>query len=356
MSGHDRPLPWLSDLWWAYRLRWKRREYLWRAIRARHQLRTQGNRTAAIRPGQVLCFATIRNESLRLPGFLRHYRNLGVDHFLLVVHDSSDGTLDLVADQPDISVWTSSGSYRDARFGMDWLGWLLARYGHGHWCLTVDADELLIYPHWTDQNLHSLTRQLDRDGQPALGALMLDLYPKGPVDQPSPRDDDPLSGLDWFDPGPYRMAIQYPKWNRWVQGGPRERVFFPDATDRAPTLNKLPLIRWHRRYAYANSTHSVLPRRLNQLYDGPGDPRLSGVLLHTKFMPDVADRARDEKRRGQHFNDAKAFDSYYDALTLAPQLWHQGSVQLAGWQQLVDLGLMSAGHWNPDMRIVDEKI
>lgn len=345
MSQSLTPLPRHQDLWWAWRLRWKRQKYLWRAFRSRHALKPLADRTAQIAPGEILCFATLRNEALRLPGFLAHYRALGVNHFLMVVNDSSDGSAEMLADQPDVSVWTTNASYHDSRFGMDWQNGLLARYGHGHWCLTVDADEVLIYPHWQDQGLPALTAHLDRVGQPALGALMLDLYPKGSLGDAA--TGDPLAGLDWFDPGPYRTQIQYPKWNRWVQGGPRDRMFFADRPRKAPTLNKLPLIRWHRHYAYTNSTHSALPRRLNTAWDGPGDPRLSGVLLHSKFMPGIVARSQEEKIRRQHFGHPRDYDAYYDALIAAPDLWHDGSARLTGWQQLVALGLMSDGGWTP---------
>lgn len=335
-------MPLLLDLWWAYRLRWKRRKALWRAIQARHHLTPLQDRTRTITPGDILAVATVRNERLRLPDFLDHYRTLGVDHFLIVMHDSTDESLSLLEGQPDISLWSSTGSYRETRFGLDWQNWLLSRYGAGHWCLTVDADELLIYPHWTTHSLRALTDHLDETGVEAMGALMLDLYPKGPLGR------KPEQPLEWFDAGPYRRVVQYPKWNRWVQGGPRDRVFFPDEPDRAPTMNKLPLVRWRRRYAYTNSTHAALPRKLNRAYDGPGDTRLSGVLLHTKFMSDCADRAREEKARREHFSQPEQFDHYYDTIIAGPDLWHSGSQKLAGWNQLVDLKLMSAGGWQPD--------
>ena len=45
-----------------------------------------------------------------------------------------------LADQPDVSVWTTPDSYRAARFGMDWLTHLLGRHGHDHWVVTADPD------------------------------------------------------------------------------------------------------------------------------------------------------------------------------------------------------------------------
>ncbi len=55
--------------WQAYRLRWKRRELIWRALRARHLLQPVADRTAAIRPADILAVTTLRNEIAHLPGF-----------------------------------------------------------------------------------------------------------------------------------------------------------------------------------------------------------------------------------------------------------------------------------------------
>ncbi len=331
----------------ATRFRWKRRRLLWRSLRSRHDLTPINDRTATIARDQVLCFATMRNEGQRLPHFLTHYRALGVSHFLIVDNASTDGTAGLLAAQPDVSLWSTDASYKGARFGLDWLTWLQMRYGHARWCLTVDADELLIYPHWKSRDLRALTGWLQARGVEAFGALMIELYPQGPLGSgPWPPEADPLSMLPWFDANGYRAVRQMPAWNLWVQGGVRDRVFFADTPRQAPTLNKLPLVRWNRRYAYMNSTHSVLPRRLNLAYDGPGDKRCCGALLHTKFLPTVVEKSAEEKHRRQHFGAPERFDAYYDRIIERPDLWNEHSRLFRGWEQLVSLGLMSAGEWH----------
>lgn len=333
-------------IWQAYRLRLKRRRLLWRAFRSRHQLKSMQNRTGAIAPGDILLVMVVRNEALRLPYFLDYYRRLGVAQFLVVDNDSTDDTAPLLAAQPDVSLWSTKASYRAARFGLDWASWLLMRYGHGHWCLLLDADELLVYPHCDSRDLKALTGWLDRRRQPALGALMLDLCPQGPVGEGAAAPGaDPLETLNWFDPGPYRALRQRPMQNLWVQGGVRERVFFPRRPRRSPTLNKLPLIRWNRRWAFVNSCHSILPPQLNLAYSGPGGIEPSGVLLHTKFLPDVTARAAEDQARQQHFNDPQSFSGYYDAIAEQPVLWSDQSLRYEGWRQLAGLGLMSSGGW-----------
>lgn len=331
-------------------MRLKRRRLILRSIRARGDLTCIVDRTGQIRPDHVRVFSTLRNEYERLPYFLDHYRALGAGHFLFVLNDCSDESESFLKDQPDVSLWRSDKSYKASRFGVDWTMWLQFAYGHGAWCLCVDADELLIYPHWQTRDLFSLTRQLESQNATALGALMLDLYPKGPLGtQHHVPGQNPTELLNWFDTTPYRAQRQRPAKNLWVQGGPRARTVFATDPRRAPTLNKLPLVHWSRRYAYLNATHSLLPPHLNMEWDGPpcvsGDTRLSGVLLHTKFLPHIIERSRDEKKRKEHFGHPDQFDGYYDWLISAPDLWHKGAFEYEGWQQLERLGLLSTGGW-----------
>jgi hypothetical protein len=336
--------PGKRSLWAAYRLRWLRRRLIWRAVRARHGLVAVADRMAGLGPSDVVLFACLRNEALRLPHFLAHYRGLGVRHFLLIDNASTDGTADLALAAPDVSLWSASGSYRASRYGMDWVTALMLRHGSGRWCVVADADELLVYPGCDSVGLDALAARLDTKGQWALPALTLDLYPRGPLSSARVAPgDDPVTAAPWFDAGPYRMRRQWPKGNAWVQGGPRARVFYAGSPDRAPTLNKFPFVRWHWQYAWTTSTHAALPPRLNDVWPDPGARRITGVLLHTKFLADAPARAACEQARGQHFAKPPLHGSYYAGMTADPDLWTPDSVRYTGWRQLLDLRLMSDG-------------
>lgn len=330
----------------AYKLRWKRRRLLFRAVRKRRQLSCVVNRVGTLAASDILVFATIRNEMPRLPHFLEHYRALGVEHFFFVDNGSTDGSRAFLCEQPDVSLWHTDASYKLSRFGVDWLTYLLAKYGHGHWCLTLDADELLVYPFHDTRPLTALTRWLDDEGIEAYPAMMLDMYPKGPLgSQQFVAGESPLEHLNWFDAGNYMIQRQEPLQNLWIQGGPRARVFFRNEPRRAPTLNKVPLVKWHRRYVYVNSTHSLLPRRLNHVYGTYDEEKPSGILLHTKFLPEIVEKSAEEKARKEHFNNSSLYDAYYDSLMTGPDLWCVHSTKFIGWRQLEALGLMSKGAW-----------
>lgn len=330
----------------AYRLRWKRRRLLLRALRKRRQLSVVTDRTQRISADDILCFVTVRNEYQRLPYFLEHYRALGVAHFLFVDNDSDDDTVAYLRDQSDVSLWQTKHSYRLSRFGMDWLTLLQMTHGHGHWCVTVDADELLIYPNWETRDLHGLAQWLEQSERDAMGAIMLDMYPRGPLSQIRYHaGENPTDVLQWFDAGNYQIQIQQKLQNMWIQGGPRLRKFFEKDPRKAPTLNKIPFVKWNRRYVYNSSTHNILPRRLNHIYATDGGELTSGAILHTKFLPSVVQRSVVEKKRKQHFENSSLYDDYYSELSSDPVLYTETSTQYRGWRQLEALGLMSRGGW-----------
>ena len=330
----------------SYRMRWARKRLRARALRKSMELRQAANRTKQIRPNDILLFCTQRNEKVRLPFFLEYYRNMGVNHFLIVDNDSSDGSADYLAHQPDVSVWTTKSGYKAARFGVDWLNYLQGKYAHGHWCLVVDPDEFLLYPFCDTRPLRALTDWLDVCSIRAFSAMLLDMYPKGPIDQhPYIPGQNPLEIANWFDSGNYSMSRNPLYGNLWIQGGPRARIFFPDEPHRAPALNKIPLVRWDKRYAYVDSTHMLLPRGLNLVYDSYGGEKASGILLHTKFIDTFAAKAREEIERQQHYAESYEYRAYAEKMSENPQLWCKWSEKYINWRQLEILGLMSKGNW-----------
>ena len=330
-----------------YGLRLQRKRYLSRAWRKGRGLDLVADRTWAIQPEDVLCFCTLRDEYLRLPYFLSYYRDRGVRHFLFVDNGSKDGSREFLMEQPDCSVWTTDASYKRARFGMDWINHLLRRYGHGHWCLTIDADEFLVYPYCDTRPLTALTYWLENAGVRSFGAMVLDMYPKGRVaDAALVKGEDPFETACWFDTGNYTISRNWAFGNLWIQGGPRARAFFSDTPYDAPALNKIPLVHWQRSYTYVSSTHMLLPRGLNLVFDEWGGEKASGVLMHAKFVNTLETKAEEELKRREHYASSREYAAYLTAdADESPDLWNRWSERYSDWRQLEILGLISKGNW-----------
>lgn len=330
----------------SYRMRLERRRRRIRALRKRRELTLHKDLTDRVDRSDILLFAVVRNEKIRLPFFLKYYRNLGVSHFFFVDNDSSDGTLDYLEAQLDVSIWRTSASYKKSKYGVDWLNGLLRKYGAKHWILVVDVDEFLVYPHCDTRDLYALTDWLDASSIKSFGTMLLDMYSERPIEKtPYRSGTDPIRKLEYFDPGNYTMRRDKKYGNLWIQGGPRQRVFFADAPQKGPALNKIPLVKWDKAYVYVSSTHTLLPRGLNLVYDEWGGEKATGCLLHAKFLDILRDKALEELERKQHYAASREYQAYSEKLGEGLRLWTEESVKYEDWRQLEALGLMSSGNW-----------
>ena len=282
---------------------------------------------------ELLCFACVRNEELRLPYFLEYHRRLGVDRFFIIDNASEDGTLSYLLTQQNVHVFTAKGSYALSNCGINWLNALLNRYATGHWTLTLDADELLIYPRCEDLNLKQLTGFLDELHANGLVTFLMDMYSEQTIRKTKYESGAPfVNTCPCFDLDTYyeRDSDGIP-----VRGGPRHRLFWAGRNRRkpSPVLKKIPLVKWASSMKYEASTHQIDALRFSSL---------TGVLLHFKFFSDFCNRVEQEVARKEHWDAAAQYESYLDVLKEDPSLnaHYEGSQRYKDSAQLVELGLM----------------
>jgi Glycosyl transferase family 2 len=307
-------------------------------------LRAVQDNTRKIKPTDVLLVCCLRNELFRMSFFLDYYRELGVDHFLIVDNDSTDDFLKWVSQFGDCSVWHTKASYLESKFGMQWCNYLLRRYGTGHLCVTVDPDEFLVYPRCDCRSLPDLGLFLKDDKRSCMHVLMLDCYSDGPLDEAIYRSgDDPFAVCPFFDRDGYIQRLVPSIRSTWVQGGPRLRVYNRATPGLAPAVNKVPVVWWKSNFTYESSMHDLIPTRLNMPHT-PGEVSLTGCLFHFKFVATLADKAREEAERKQHYAGGREYARYREAPNIV--LYSEGiSVRYESPEQLVSLGLMNGGLW-----------
>lgn len=330
-------------LWTKYRLRVERKHRRIRSLRKRRELECIVDRSLKTTPGDIFLFTTFRNEKPRLKFFLEYYRRLGVDHFFCVDNGSDDGGRELLENEPDVSLWTTDNSYKRANFGVDWLNGLQAKYAVGHWILVVDVDEFFVYPHCDARPLSALTGWLDSSSIKSFGTVLIDMYPRGKIEETfCAEGKNPMRATPFFDAGNYFAERNAKYQNLWIQGGVRQRVFFKDKPKMAPALNKIPLVKWAKGTVFVSSTHSILPRGLNLVYDEWGGQKACGCLMHTKFLSTFSGKAQEELERKEHYAASREYKEY---ATASEEMWTRFSTRYKDWKQLENLGLMSRGGW-----------
>jgi hypothetical protein len=259
---------------------------------------------------EVRVFMTVGDDMLRLESVLRHYRERGAHRFLIIDSGSTDGTLDYLASVPDVHVFSAPGE-GDA---LDRLNALLDRYGSGHWALTVDADELFIYPHCEQIELPLLCRYLNYVGSQAVPCLSLDMYAASPIGDAVHRPGAPLiETCRYFDAAPYRMVSVDVGPYFEIHGGLRERLS-ADAS-RPAVLTRVPLVRWQQGTRYLRGTANITPVRISSIM---------AALLRFELLSDCI-----AGRDGIALGDDASTNFYY-----------AGSVRFEDSAQLVELALM----------------
>jgi hypothetical protein len=288
---------------------------------AGRRLRPVQDRTDRIGPRDILLVTCLGSEPAFLPAFVAHYRDLGVGHFLMVDSGAGPGFADWAAAQPDVSVWR--GAAEAAHLATGWRNDLLRRHGCGHWCVTVEPDEFLVYSYMGMRDLAALAQFLADDWRICMHAVVVDAYSDGPPAEAAPEaGGDPFALCPYFDRDGY---IQSEGWGNaiLVQGGPHLRMHFSKWPAEAPALNRIPLIRWQRHFHYRAGMREAYPRRLNRAH-APGQVSLSAALF-----------------RFNHVAGLQQDTGPAEASAYAPGI----STRYRGPEQLVELGLMSPGRW-----------
>ena len=293
-----------------------------------------------IRAEEILLFCPSRNEVSRLPYFLEYYRKLGVSRFFMIDNKSTDETREFLLEQKDVHYFYTEQSYLEAHRARLWMQALRQAYGVNQWCITVDVDEMLVFPMCEHVSLQALTAYMDETKAEALFTIMLDMY----------GDDlenvDYVSGAPFadfspfFDKRPYWASItdQFPHLSMF--GGVRHRCFFkendqsgPAFRNGGPVLRKLPLVKWSADKTYINSTHSLTPCKLADV---------TGALLHYKMLGNFKEFARQEMRSGER--PPGEYETYFNALESGEgySLICEHTERFVSSSQLVNLSLMRA--------------
>jgi len=318
--------------------------------------------------GEIRLLIAARNELARLPYFLSYYRNLGIGRFLFIDDHSDDGSRELILNQPDCHVFEPSNSYKESHCGVDWANLLSNTYCNGHWVVTVDADELLVYPHCENITLPQFCSFLESEGSNVFFAFLLDMYTNNNMSDAVCEPGKAFYEICSYFDSDYiliedRKNLETPLPHMQVIGGPRLRKFYPrqkrrdlisrallsasvkladkfgfwmkDKPHHAPALIKAPLLHWQTGcqrlsgHVIANTPRSRMSK-------------VTGALLHFKFFADFHDKAKVEATRGEHYKGGMEYKRYLNHVRNDPNMsfMYRGSRRYVDSASLLNAGLI----------------
>jgi hypothetical protein len=286
---------------------------------------------------EIRLFMVVRNASLRLPFMLDYYFSQGVDRIFVLDNDSSDDTRDIILSKKDAHLFYTKDKYAHQS---SWVDLLLRRFGIGHWCLIVDADEMLVYPHYERTTLQDLCVFLDKESFDAMDCVLLDMYTDSSLNAIEyTKGMNPLLVAPFFDRKSYTTArgpVYMSKINviykgpERMYGGMRKRMFGIDAC-----LSKFPLVKYNKSMFLSAGTHFV---------HGARAADLRGALLHFKYLNDFSARVKEEVKREAHWDNAFEYKGYLKTLNRSYDIrfCSNDSEKFRASVQLVDLGIMKS--------------
>jgi hypothetical protein len=263
---------------------------------------------ATLNEAPLALVACMRNEMFMLPHFLAHYRAMGVEAFLIADNLSDDGTLEYLADQPDVAVFSVDTNYRSSRYGVAWQQAILAHFRLGRWSLVADADELLVCDLDRGTNLPGLLDTDDFAEAEAARIFMLDMYPEGPLSDATFASGDPFAEAGMVDRMPFRTNSPalgtYSNSPTWTSAL-RHRLI-PGSRPEIFVAQKIALLKYKPWFKLSAGLHYVADARL---------ATRDLVFAHFKYNAEFRAKARAEVARRQHFNDAEEYRKYLALLS-----------------------------------------
>ncbi|AXI48012.1 hypothetical protein C1J03_19615 [Sulfitobacter sp. SK012] len=255
------------------------------------------------RNASVAVVACVRNEMFMLPHFLAHYRSLGVKSFLIADNCSDDGTLEYLAEQPDVALFTVDTEYSRSYYGVAWQQALISNFRVGKWSLMADADELLVWQHPQRQSLPDLLAEDDFADADAVRIFMLDMYPRGPLAAADFTNGDPFSDCGFTENQPFltNATSRGPFSNSRTWTSAVRHRLIPGSRPELFVAQKLALLRYQPWMRPTAGLHYVGGTK-------PADREL--LFAHFKYNADFRRKALAEVARGQHFNDAEEYRKY----------------------------------------------
>ncbi|MBR0797141.1 glycosyltransferase family 2 protein [Bradyrhizobium jicamae] len=283
----------------------------------------------------VIVISVMRNSEAWLKSFLFHHRRMGVRHFVIIDNGSTDASVGLLSQQPDVTLLQTDAPYHAYENTMK--RYLAERFCSSRWCLCVDADERFDFPGSSRIGLTSLINYLSSRGFNAVVTQMLDMFSDRPIsDARIDGDGELIEQYPFYDLSdiaktPYQFGRVSNPAIMTHRGGIRKTVF---GTNNG--LSKVSLFLMDGKIKPFIAWHHALHARLADI---------SCVLLHFPFTESFGAKVAEAVRSGRYgYLTTDEYVSYLDGFQQRPRLTlkRDSAVRFARVDELLGNGFLVA--------------
>ncbi|WP_051299790.1 glycosyltransferase family 2 protein [Methylobacter luteus] len=267
------------------------------------ELLTPLEKTIELLRHTLFVVSVVRNEMIMLPHFLDHYRALGVKGFIFVDNCSDDGSREYLFEQPDVILYSADTEYKYSNYGVSWQQAVLGNLCLGKWVLLADADELLVFPGCENRLLTEFIDEVEAEGADAVWTDMIDMYPRGDLDDADFKQQSPFEAAPWFDNPATVPWLLGSGWFSNMAGSVnhlRHRSI-PDAVPHDFVSQKIALIRYQPWVRLSQGIHYAANLNISTR---------TAYFAHFKYHAGFKEKIRVEIQRAQHFNNAAEYRRY----------------------------------------------
>lgn len=302
-------------------------------------------------PSDIRLFAKIRNEAEMLPHFLKYYRTIGVNRFIIMTNNCDDDTEDYLLAQKDVHVLQYNRSrFRNRPFDPDFrelYNEMLEEYNYQGWCLFADADERILHPLYEKMSLRQYLREMEERGFESMTCSFVDMYSDLPVRDVSILID-PMESCRYFDSPRFYFTnkLEGEVRDRYTEklnggreisnshytvGGTYSRFYKRDL----PLKIKTPIFKYVPRKTYIGRGHHFI-----------SNSRLcpsKGAVLHYCFTNLLIDKCKRQEKEGVYYKKSVIYRGFNNLLQKNPNLsFYQEDIshEVSGSLHLMATGLM----------------
>ncbi len=248
---------------------------------------------------EPILICALKNDIDKLPYFMEHYRERGIESFVFLDNMSTDGSFEFLMEQADAEVYRCAHPFTADR-KIAWVNRLIAEYGMNKWYLMVDSDEFFTYLGEKDHKFADVIDRAELMGYKRLGNVCLDMYPQGELFKTVEKRNF-IEEYCYFDTDTY--VFKRTNNGMSIKGGPRKRVFGTDMK-----ISGIRMV-YFEEDDVVPSAHFMIP--FEKSYGAP----VCLLNKHYKFVNESDyDKVIEAVKTGMHSNNSEEYKTYYEAI------------------------------------------